>query len=531
MRKNALFTNILGLGLLFGSPFRGLTQSGQSLQSGPPAQPAQFSIPGQLSITGQLRTRTEFRNGYGTLETTGNKPAFLTSQRTRLIFNYKTGRVIFQASLQDVRVWGADASSISNADGSRLGLHEAWAEIILANAKDSSFSKSAFDYLSVKIGRQELVYDDQRLLGNLDWLQQGRRHDAIVFKLLHKGWQADLGAAFNQNTDAAGYNGTYYTPANIPAYVKDSKGNLVPTPAGLVPLTNTAGISTKTGAPFLTNPPGTNGMNQEYKAMQFLYIAKKFNQTKISGLLLTDQFGKYISDSVRDIAGTDTGYVYGRRFNQPGVNTRFTTGILVVSQLDKQKNWTLNAGFYYQGGKDKDGLTLSAYTSTLSLNYTKKTFSATTGWDYVSGNNSFSSSTTNHRFDPLYGTPHKFWGIMDYFYAGTGSATGGLNNPFLKVKYTSTGSRFNIGLDYHYLALAGEQKDTKGNHVDKYLGSEFDLVTNYNLNKITSLEGGFCWLAATRSMEYAKGITPGTARLNANWAYLQINIRPEFFSK
>ena len=141
----------------------------------------------QFSLTGQLRTRTELRDGYGTLEIKGNTPAFLTSQRARLNFNYHSSRVIFQTSLQDVRVWGADASTINNADGNRLSLHEAWADIILANAKDSTLPGNAVEYFSVKIGRQELVYDDQRLLGNLDWLQQARRHDAVVFKLLHKG--------------------------------------------------------------------------------------------------------------------------------------------------------------------------------------------------------------------------------------------------------------------------------------------------------------------------------------------------------
>src|SRR5260370_41269693 len=99
MRKKTLFITTLGLVIFFGSPFKGLTQSGQ------------------LSITGQLRTRTEFRNAYGTLGTTGNRPAFLTSQRTPLIFNYKTGRAIFQAYLQDERAWGTDRSSLSNADG------------------------------------------------------------------------------------------------------------------------------------------------------------------------------------------------------------------------------------------------------------------------------------------------------------------------------------------------------------------------------------------------------------------------------
>ena len=93
----------------------------------------------QLSLSAQIRTRTEFRNGVGILKPKVNDPAFFTSQRSRLTFNYKTNRVILNAALQDVRVWGQDASTISNADGNKLGLHEGWAELILANIKDSSY--------------------------------------------------------------------------------------------------------------------------------------------------------------------------------------------------------------------------------------------------------------------------------------------------------------------------------------------------------------------------------------------------------
>lgn len=485
----------------------------------------------QLSLTGQLRTRTEWRNGYGTLETVGSKAAFLTSQRARLNFSYRSSRVIFQTSLQDVRVWGADASTISSADGSRLGVHEAWAEIILANSADSSFTPSAVQYFSVRIGRQELVYDDQRLLGNLDWLQQGRRHDAIVFRLQHKGWQADLGAAFNQNTDAFNYNGTYYTPANLPSYVKDSRGNLAPVPASFVPLTNASGNSARTGSPALASAPGTNGANQDYKSMQYLYVARNIRRTRLAGLVFADEFGRYKTDSIRTVAGADTGYLYGRRFNQDGVNARVTAGLLLTTPLDRFNYWRLQAGFYYQGGKDRDGLNLSAYTSTLSLSYNRQLFTGTLGWDYLSGNDAFSTSATNHRFDPLYGTPHKFWGYMDYFYAGTGAPAGGLNNPFLKGKYTSRNSRFTLEASYHYFSLAQQQKDVKGAGISGYLGSEIDLIANYQLNKVTTVETGFCGLAASRSMEYAKGITPGTARLHATWAYLQLNIRPDFLTK
>src|SRR3712207_1443464 len=80
----------------------------------------------QLSLTGQVRPRTEYRDGVGTLKPKTNSAAFFTSQRTRLTANFKTNRLILQAALQDVRVWGQDASTINNADGARLGLHEGW---------------------------------------------------------------------------------------------------------------------------------------------------------------------------------------------------------------------------------------------------------------------------------------------------------------------------------------------------------------------------------------------------------------------
>ena len=167
------------------------------------------NVNAQISFSGQLRTRGELRDGYGTLQTTGYKDAAFISQRTRLTLDYRSSKLIFHTAIQDVRLWGQDASTTTSADGNKLGLHEAWAEIILSNKKDTSFKNSPLDYFAVKIGRQELVYDDERLLGNLDWTQQGRRHDAIVLKMLQNGWQLDLGAAFNQNSDAINYNGTY----------------------------------------------------------------------------------------------------------------------------------------------------------------------------------------------------------------------------------------------------------------------------------------------------------------------------------
>jgi hypothetical protein len=291
---------------------------------------------------------------------------------------------------------------------------------------------------------------------------------------------------------------------------------------------NSTGISSKTGNPSFVNAPSTNGMNQNYKSLQYLYAAKTIHSAKISGLLVADHFGKYSIDSVLTSTAGGNGFVYGRKFNQKGVNSRITAGFLINSPLNKKKSVSILAGTYYQGGKDKDGADLSAFTTTLSLAVSKKKFSYTMGWDYLSGNDAFSSSATNHRFDPLYGTPHKFWGAMDYFFAGTGSPVAGLSDPFIKIKYLSKAKRFSAGLDYHYFSVAKNMKDINGNKIDTYLGSEIDLFTNYTLNKITTVEWGFSSMAASKSMEYAKNIIPGTSSLTGLWSYLMISIKPEF---
>jgi hypothetical protein len=188
------------------------------------------------------------------------------------------------------------------------------------------------------------------------------------------------------------------------------------------------------------------------------------------------------------------------------------------------KAWNFNGAIYYQTGKDKDGLLLDAFTSSLAITYQPRNIAYTFGWDVVSGNDAFSSSKTNHRFDPLYGTPHKFWGLMDYFYAGTGSPAGGLSDLYLKSKYVAKNKRFSSSMDLHYFALEADQKAQDGQKINPFLGIELDWVSTYVLNKFSVLEMGFSVMQASDSMESAKGFSPGTTQKQASWAYLQLNI-------
>ncbi|MEZ4901117.1 MAG: alginate export family protein [Spirosomataceae bacterium] len=295
----------------------------------------------------------------------------------------------------------------------------------------------AFDNLSLKIGRQELIYDDVRLLGNLDWLQQGRRFDAALLKAVKSGWQIDLGVAFNQNSDAFGKAGTFY------AAEKKCSQPLLPTLRGFVNVpSDFYSTNGKGGAPILATPLSTNGQNQMFKSMQMLYVSRKFGQTKFSGLFFKDDFQKYRLDS---LGSTANGIVYGRRYDVLGTHSRITYGAMLTGMIgnasSKLGKVAWQAFAYNQGGKNRDGQDLKAYHYGGNVMIQKGKLSFGPGYEVLSGNNTAAPDGKDHRFDPLYGTPHKHWGYMDYFYVGTGAPVG-LANAFLKSKYVANPNLF-----------------------------------------------------------------------------------------
>jgi len=147
------------------------------------------TIMAQLKFTGEMRPRTEYRNGLKTLFNSEDDAAFFTSQRTRLNLNYTDAKFKVGLSLQDVRTWG-DVKQLNLSDKNQLMLHEAWGELIFT------------ENFSLKVGRQELVYDDSRILGNVGWAQQARSHDLALlkFKTDEKG-KLHIGLAYNNDME------------------------------------------------------------------------------------------------------------------------------------------------------------------------------------------------------------------------------------------------------------------------------------------------------------------------------------------
>ncbi|XRE44979.1 hypothetical protein ACIVBQ_003183 [Tenacibaculum discolor] len=153
----------------------------------------------QLTIDAELRPRAEYRHGFKTLFPDNANPALFVSQRTRLNTTYKTEKLNFYVSFQDVRVWG-DVPQLNTADNSGLSVHQAWGKILL----DPNFS--------VKLGRQEVIYDDSRIFGNVGWAQQARSHDMAMLKYKKDSFKFDVGLAFNQSKE--NLTGTNLTTPN-----------------------------------------------------------------------------------------------------------------------------------------------------------------------------------------------------------------------------------------------------------------------------------------------------------------------------
>lgn len=159
-----------------------------------------FDIQAQeLDVNLQIRPRFEYRNGYKSLLKEGQEGTSQISQRSRLNFNYKQDELTVKLTFQNTRTWG-DVSTTASADKNGVAVFEAWAQYDLTKK------------WSARMGRQVLSYDNQRIMGEMDWAQQGQSHDALMVSFHPENHQLDMGLAYN--SDNENLIQTPYTVAN-----------------------------------------------------------------------------------------------------------------------------------------------------------------------------------------------------------------------------------------------------------------------------------------------------------------------------
>lgn len=396
----------------------------------------------ELTIKAQLRPRAEYRHGVISPMGENSKASSFISNRARLGVGFDNGFLALGASVQDVSVWGERPQVDSYPWTS--GVNEAWAKIY----KNGYF---------MQFGRQQLTYDDDRILGTLDWSQVGRFHDALKAGYENTNNKIHLILAYNQHAQKLN-TGTYYAGGQpyktmqTAWYQYDTKENFT-----LSVLLMNLGFETGTA--------GQNGAPDE---------AKTSNMQTI---------GTNLSYKIDDLS------LYGT--------------------------------VYYQMGKNRMDRDVSAYMFAAKGQYNfTPMFSAALGLDYLSGQEADNEKATN--FDPLYGTHHKFYGTMDYFYASPFGNRGLVD--FYGSLIFKPANKLIIDLTYHN--FSSQQPITVADVEKKGLGSEIDLTVTYPIRPYIVLQGGYSMMFGTDAFFQTKGGSKDRAQ---NWAFLSLNVNPTIF--
>ncbi len=316
-----------------------------------------------------------------------------------------------------------------------------------------------------KIGRQVLSYDDERIIGSNDWAMTALSHDMIKL-----GWDSPihnihLMLAYNQNSESVN-GGTDYRYGDKP-----------------------------------------------YKTMQNLWYHYQHPRVPFGASLLFMNQGLQ-SEREENLKKT---------YYQQLIGTYLSY---------KPRNWSAEGSFYYQLGKNESGIDIRAWMASEKGTYSPSMqWKLTAGYDYMSGDPFFAVPTgggigliqhkTIKGFSPLYGSHHKFYGAMDFFYVSTyyNGFTPGLQNYYAGVTFKPI-SKLKFDATYHYFAIA-----TNTNNLKKELGHEVEFTAAYTPIKEVTVSLGYSYMRGSKTMEALKRVD---SERHLHWAWLNLIVKPRF---
>jgi len=391
------------------------------------------SLSAQFSISAELRPRFEMDNGAIKPRHDSISPFYFATNRSRIRLDFKQEKYQMRFTLQDVRVWGNGDIYTSTglwASTSSLDVYEAWFRLKLGGKSN------------ITIGRQELKYDDQRLISWRNWNQYGLAYDAIVYNFKNNGWELNAGASYNNM------------------------------------------INLRTGKPIEDDE--LFNQNNLIKTLNFIYLRKKISDHVSASATIVGS--GYTNESQPGTIYMMATYGLWGGFNFGGfdasVNAYYQNGHAQSGKNVSAYMLTLNPG--YKTGKFRFGVGLD-YIS---------------GDDA----NSSYYGEKEKTFNKMYGAVFKYYGWMNYYtYMKASTKNGGLMDIYPNLKY-SINKKHVIDAYYHLFSLANSVKLGTDIINDKNLGSEFDLRYTYKIMPDINLQAGFSYYFVTETLEQIKGV-------------------------
>jgi hypothetical protein len=407
----------------------------------------------QFTISGEYRPKVMLMDGYKQLRDESKFPYGVVIQRSRLNFDYTKENITFIFSVQDIRVWGQDALSANN---NSVGIFEAYLKY--------GFCKQ----LAIKFGRQQIRYDDERIMSFINWRDQGATHDIAILQFNKEEhlFKADIGLAMNNHSTYQNYLTEYSVSG--------------------------------------------------YKYMAYLWLNKKFQNKKLE----TSIFGiSDVNQTPSTINNYRTRYTIGPYINYKNTNLSLTTSLYfqtgkiangkdvdalfysIKTSYKLHKMIELGAGYDYYSGTDFSDTTKANTKSTTfdKLFGTNHTFLGF--MDYFSGN---ASDVT------------KGAGINDFYVKA---------NFILSEKHNIEAIYHLFNLDKQYF-LVSKKASIK---YDKALGSEIDLIYTYKQSKALNFSLGYSFLLPSETMENLQGYNKNESKF-AHFAYMLVTFKPTFLT-
>lgn len=319
-----------------------------------------------------------------------------------------------------------------------------------------------------KVGRQPLSYDDQRIFGADDWSMTGISHDVLKTGFESGAHKVHLFGAYNQNITSMSQGGTRYT-----------------------------------------------GGLQPYKSLLGAWYHIDVPKVPLGLSLLIVDIG--VQSTVDEEGDGKTNF------------QKMAGGFLSY----KPERWSLEAAYYHQWGTEHWGIPVDAWMASVKATAALSgKLSMNAGYDYLSGEENFATppegqiGLVHHEvvrgFSSLYGSNHKFYGAMDFFYVTTYvyGFTPGLQNLYAGLTWKS--GKLSMDAAYHFLATATPVED-----VGKALGHELELSATRTFGKDTALSVGYSFMQGTDAMSILKRTT---ANNRLSWAWLMLRVTPKFIS-
>lgn len=420
-------------------------------------------------LGGQIRVRYEAKENAGYVanrDFTRN----LDSSNDYVLLREKIHLGYTPVSWLNFYVEGRDASSYSDKrspspDEDVFDLHQA----------SVSFGDVKKFPLLLKLGRQELLYGDERFVGIGDWSNTGRSFDAAKLRFENSLFWVDAFSGrvvvpydehFNQSNDYDWFSGVYASSRQLLPWQETQLYFLSRNVGARAPNASAPGV------------PGS-------------------------------------PTSARDV------YTIGARFKSlPGK----------IGGWDYSAELAGQFGSVVQTGVRRD---LQALAADATLGYTwSKAFGSPrlgVGYTYASGDDSPNDGKTQ-TFEPLFGTNHKFYGLMDLW--GLRNIQSGRVTASLKPFKPLT-----LAAEYHLVWLAdtadffypesgsGRSGNGYGRNArfDSFVGSELNLLATYAPASSVDLQLGYGHFFVGDYIRQSVNAAPANGGTkDADWFYAQI---------